>query len=191
MAIGRDENWQIKRRADSCAGSGLPFADGQEIITRLRFTEEGYLREDYSLAWWNEHRPDAGLSAWKSIFLMPPPVEEVVKKESAESLLRSLVAKEDTDHINAIYILAVMLERKKILVEKDVQIREDRVKIRIYEHKKSGETFIVSDPELKLAALEQVQAEVVDLLGGSPRPNKAETGNSPENPPAADPPPES
>jgi hypothetical protein len=61
-----------------------------------------------------------------------------------------------------------MLERKKILVEKEVQTREDRTKIRIYEHKKTGETFLVVDPELKLAEIEKVQEEVVRLLGGKP-----------------------
>ena len=65
-----------------------------------------------------------------------------------------------------VFILTVMLERKRILAEKDVQIRDDGVKVRIYEHKKTGETFLVSDPGLKLAELEQVQEEVVALLGG-------------------------
>jgi hypothetical protein len=91
-----------------------------------------------------------------------------MKKESAETLLRNMVAKEDADDTNAIYILAVMLERKKILVEKDVQTREDQTKIRVYEHKKTGETFLVIDPELKLAEIEKVQEEVVGLLGGKP-----------------------
>ena len=137
-------------------------------MTRLLFADGEYIREDYSLACWDEQSPDHGISAWKSVFHAPPPPEEVVKKESAEGLLRKLIAKEDADDIHAIYILAVMLERKKILVEKDVQIREDQTKIRVYEDKKSGDTFLVVDPELKLAEIESVQEEVVGLLGGKP-----------------------
>jgi hypothetical protein len=79
-----------------------------------------------------------------------------------------MVAKEDADDTNAIYILAVMLERKKILIEKDVQIRADKTKVRVYEHKTTGETFLVIDPELKLAEIEKVQEAVVGLLGGKP-----------------------
>ncbi|MGE4489903.1 MAG: hypothetical protein AB7E95_10220 [Kiritimatiellales bacterium] len=168
MATAREESWQIKRRADVCTGTGEPFKDKDEIITRLLLQDGEYVREDYSLAWWNENNPDHGLSAWKSVFRLPPPPTEPVKKESAESLLRKLVAKEDSDDINAIYILTVMLERKKILVEKDVQIRDDQVKVRVYEHKKSGDTFLIVDPELKLAEIEKVQEEVVGLLGGKP-----------------------
>ncbi|MEI7591131.1 MAG: hypothetical protein WCJ49_07485 [Deltaproteobacteria bacterium] len=168
MSTVREETWQIKRRSDACAGTNEPFADKEEIVTRLLFKDGEYIREDYRLAWWNEHKPDHGLSSWKSIFRVPPPPTEVVKKESAETLLRNMVAKEDADDINAIYILAVMLERKKILAEKEVQIRENQTKVRVYEHKKTGETFLVIDPELKLAEIEKVQEAVVGLLGGKP-----------------------
>jgi hypothetical protein len=168
MATAREESWQIKRRSDLCAGTNELFTDKEEIMTRLLFKDGEYVREDYKLSYWNEHMPDHGLSAWKSVFRIPPPPTEAMKKENAETLLRKMVAKEDADDINAIYILAVMLERKRILVEKDVQIREDKTKIRVYEHKKSGETFLVVDPELKLAEIEKVQEEVVGLLGGKP-----------------------
>lgn len=168
MANVREESWQIKRRSDLCAGTNEPFADKEEIMTRLLFKDGEYVREDYKLAYWNEQKPDRGLSAWKSVFHVPPPPTEVVKKENAETLLRKMVAKEDADDTNAIYILAVMLERKRILVEKAVQTREDKAKIRVYEHKKTGETFLVIDPELKLAEIEKVQEEVVGLLGGKP-----------------------
>ncbi|MDD3275930.1 MAG: hypothetical protein PHP93_02650 [Kiritimatiellales bacterium] len=174
MATVREESWQIKRRSDLCAGTNEPFTDKEEIMTRLLFEDGEYVREDYKLSYWNDQMPDHGLSAWKSVFHVPPPPTEVVKKENAETLLRNMAAKEDADDTNAIYILAIMLERKKILVEKDVQIREDRAKIRVYEHKKTGETFLVVDPELKLAEIEKVQEEVVGLLGG--KPPKTETG---------------
>lgn len=168
MATGKEENWQIKRRADACAGTGIAFGNGEEIMTRLLLTDGEYIREDYSLACWEEQSPDHGLSAWKSVFHAPPPPEEIMKKESADSLLRKLIAKEDPDDTNAIYILAIMLERKKILVEKDVQLRPDKTKIRFYEDKKTGDTFLVIDPELKLTEIASVQEEVVGLLGGKP-----------------------
>lgn len=168
MATVKEENWQIKRRADACKGTGIPFGDGEEIMTRLLFTNGEYLREDYSLACWEEQNPDHGLSAWKNTFRAPQPTPDIVKKESAESLLRNMLAKEDPDDIHAIYILVIMLERKKILVEKDVRTREDQTKIRVYEHKKTGDTFLVVDPELKLSEIETVQEQVIGLLGGKP-----------------------
>ena len=57
---------------------------------------------------------------------------------------------------------------KKFSSKKSVQFRPDKTKIRVYEDKKSGDTFLVVDPELKLAEIESVQEEVVGLLGGKP-----------------------
>ena len=58
-----------------------------------------------------------------------------------------------------------MLERKKILRQTDTKFTDDN-KLLIYEHAKTGEVFIVLDPQLKLTEVEAVQTQVADLLGG-------------------------
>ena len=62
-----------------------------------------------------------------------------------------------------------MLERKRILVERGVQLLADGFKLRVYEHRKTKESFIVTDPGLRLDELETIQDEVAILLGGQPR----------------------
>lgn len=167
--MGREniDNWHVKKCAKICDGCEEKFQDKQVLYSQLRFIEGEYIRNDFC-----EKCRDEGpaLSVWQTVFIVPPPPkEEVVKKESVESLLRKLLAKENEGDLNAIFILTVMLERKKILVERDTQKAEDGQKLRIYEHKKTGESFMVIDPELKLDELEHVQEEVVVLLGGQPR----------------------
>jgi hypothetical protein len=57
-----------------------------------------------------------------------------------------------------------MLERKRILsptATKEI----DGAKMLFYENKKTGEVFLVRDPELRLDELAQVQDEVASLLG--------------------------
>lgn len=160
------QEWEIKALGSACAATGEPFADGQSLISCLIRGEVGYERRDYSESGWESSPKDGVASFWKTTYHAPPPPEaEPLKKETAEMLLRQYMAKEDFSRLNAIYILAVMLERKRILVEKDVQTRDDGVKIRVYEHKKTGEVFTIPDPDLKLTELESVQAEVEDLLG--------------------------
>lgn len=168
--MGREnvENWSVRKCAKSCIKCEKAFADREAIYSRLSFEQGSYLREDFCRDCWK--RDDSGLSDWKTQYLVPPPpAEEAVKKESAESLLRKLMAKENEEDLNAIFILAVMLERKRILVERDVQTGEDGRKLRVYEHRKTNESFLVVDPELKLDELEHVQDDVVVLLGGTPR----------------------
>lgn len=187
------QDWEIKPCQHACAGTGQPFEDQQKIFSRLMFTAEGYVRQDFSEAGWNESARNEAVSFWKSVYHAPaPPAPEPLRKETAESLLRDYMTKEDFSRKNAIYILAVMLERKRVLVERDVQVRPDGVKLRIYEHKKTGEIFTVPDPNLRLDELESVQAEVNDLLGltvtGKPRPPAPpapEAAASPDTPPPA------
>lgn len=168
--MGREniENWSVRKCSKVCGKCEKDFADKETIFSRLSFAKGEYVREDFCKACWNND--DSDLSSWQTLYILPPPpAEEAVKKENAESLLRKLMAKENEDDLNAIFILTVMLERKKILVERDTQKTEDGRKLRIYEHKKTGESFMVVDPELKLNELEQVQEQVVVLLGGQPR----------------------
>ncbi|HEY8240054.1 MAG TPA: hypothetical protein VIH35_01345 [Kiritimatiellia bacterium] len=164
------QEWEIKSCSKVCKSTGTPFADGQAILSRLCVLPEGYVREDYSEAGWTQEHRQSSVSFWKSVFHAPPPPSpEPLKKETAEAMLRQYMAKEDYSRKNAIYILAVMLERKRILVERDVQVRPDGARIRIYEHKKTGEIFTVPDPGLRLDELESVQLEVNEMLGIGPR----------------------
>ncbi len=190
--MGREniENWSVRKCSKVCDKCEKEFAHKETIFSRLSFDKGEYVREDFCKECWDQTNP--GLSSWQTLFIVPPPpAEEAVKKENAESLLRKLMSKENEEDLNAIFILTVMLERKKILVERDVQSTEDGRKLRIYEHKKTGESFMVVDPELKLNELEQVQEEVVVLLGGQPRnavaepeAKPSETAESAEDAPA-------
>lgn len=168
--MGREniESWSVRKCSKVCDRCETEFADRESIFSRLSFEQGEYVREDFCRKCWDNSTP--GLSSWKTLYIVPPPpAAEALKKENAESLLRKLMAKENEEDLNAIFILTVMLERKKLLVERDARKMEDGRKVRIYEHRKTGESFMVVDPELKLDELEQVQEEVVVLLGGQPR----------------------
>ena len=96
-----------------------------------------------------------------------------MEKLSAEEILQRLV-EEDEDHTeNARFILAVMLERQKLLRETDHQRTPSGI-LRVYEHRKTGEVFIVKDPNIPLSEVETVQNEVFALLENN--------GRSPETP---------
>jgi len=165
-------DWDIRPRASVCAECEAEFEDKQDCFTVLRFTgEEGYVRADYCDECWTTKPPeDRGVSMWKGLFLLPPPPEaEALEQNTAESLLRRLMDEDPESHANVIYILAVMLERKRQFVERATQTREDAL-IRVYEYRKTGETFLIRDPMLSLDELEPVQEEVVALLGGGEKP---------------------
>ena len=168
-------DWNIRACAAQCAACGKAFADRETLSSRLRFAEEGYVREDFCAACWPGRAPgaEAEVSAWNAQWHAPAQkAPEALRKETAESLLRELMETDDPEKRSVIFILAVMLERRRILVEKEVQLQPDGVKIRVYEHKQTGESFVVPDPQLRLGEIEAVQRDVMALLGIPPPPGK-------------------
>lgn len=163
------ESWHIRSRSRSCSASERPFQDGETIITALFPDPEssGYLRKDFCLDAWTQRTTEAPppFSFWKAVYHAPVAQEKPnsFQRESPEELLRRLV-EEDQDHTeNARYILAVMLERQKTLRETDTQTTPTGI-LRVYEHRKSGDIFIVKDPNIPLSEVEKVQADVIELL---------------------------
>ncbi len=163
------ESWHLRSRGRECAATQRPFTDGETIVTALFPDPEssGYLRRDFSVEGW-ENRPadaDQPFSFWRGRFTAHVAEEkpEVVGKDNAEAIFGRLI-EEDEDHTeNTRYILAVMLERQKLLRETDNQRTPNGI-LRVYEHRKTGEVFIVRDPDIPLSEIEKVQEEVIVLL---------------------------
>jgi hypothetical protein len=74
-------------------------------------------------------------------------------------LHQRLLLENDPAKANACYVLAVMLERKRVLKQIKNEQTDDR-SVLIYEHAKTGDVFIVPDVHLRLDELEQVQNDV-------------------------------
>ncbi len=163
------QEWNIRPASTACAGCATAFQDKAGFVSALKETEAGYERFDYCTVCWKTARPQwVPFSAWESEYTAPvrQVKEEPVKKENAEALLRRLIALEDPEMQNVVYVLAVMLERSKQLIERDARPHEQGI-LRVYEHKATGDTFIVFDPKLRLDQIGQVQQQVVALLSGT------------------------
>ena len=161
--------WNIQSRAHACEACTQPFADKQPYHTLLLDEKVGLRRSDICEPCWQKQsaavtRSRAGfISHWQGIFEVPPPVEEAIQKETAETVLRKLIEQNDPRYAPAAYILAVMLERKRLLKVKE-QIKRDGQRLFVYEHPKTGDIFTIADPNLHLGQLEQVQHDVAHLL---------------------------
>jgi len=164
--------WNIRPRGHICGICATPFADRDTCVSVLRETGNAYERLDCHAACWDSQpREWEPFSAWEGIYEAPPPADakaEPVKKENAEELLRRLITLEDPAMGNVVYVLAVMLERGKVLVERDAKPHESGGILRVYEHKRTGDTFVVLDPQLRLDRLGEVQQQVIALLSGTP-----------------------
>ena len=165
--------WNLKSRAHACARTQRPFEEGEAFHTAIYFDPGNgeFLRRDICLEAWEEETAEKQpFSSWKAVYARPDggksKTSEFTNREGAEDLLRRLVEEDEPNTINARYILALMLERKKQLVQKEIKYVEDG-SLLIYEHRRSGEVYINRDPELRLDEIEAVQEEVAMLLGFS------------------------
>jgi hypothetical protein len=161
--------WNIQSRAHACEACGKTFAD-QETFHTLLFDEKAdFQRSDICQACWQKQYSQGArerkgfISYWHGVYLAPPPPSDPIKKENAESLLRKLIEQNDPHYIPAAYILAVMLERKRLLKIKE-QVVRDNQRIFIYEQPATGDLFTIVDPNLQLNQLEAVQRDVAALL---------------------------
>ncbi len=168
MAIIQD--WKIRTTNAQCELTEEPFLDEQVFYTCIFDDPEsdGFLRRDYSVESWEKIHEEINpppFSFWKSTYKAPVKEEEEKRIEdtSAEGLLRRFIEQDDPKTEHARYILALMLERKKSLVQTDSKETETRTLL-FYEQEGTGDVFIVADPGLKLDEIEVVQQEVASLL---------------------------
>jgi len=163
-------DWNIQARAPVCEACGQPFADQRPLHTLL-FDEhaENLHRMDVCEACWQGQFSDGArqrkgfISHWQSIYETPALPVDPIHRETAETLLRKLIEQNDARHAPAMFILAVMLERKRVFKVKE-QIVHDNKRRFIYEQSGTGDVFTIADPALRLDQLEQVQRDVAALL---------------------------
>ena len=179
-------DWNIQARAHACQACHRHFADKESFHTLLFDERQGYHRLDVCEDCWKTQFSQGAvdkkgfISHWQSVYTPPPSAPpEAIQKDTAETLLRKLVEQNSPEHAGARYILAVMLERKRILKVK-TQVVENGTRIFIYEHGKSGDLFSIADPKLELNHLEQVQKDVAQLLehGLNASPEKQDVGEA-------------
>ena len=168
-------DWNIQCRAQACQACGKPFLDKEPYHTLLFDQKAGYERLDVCAPCWAAQYSHGAtsrkgfISHWQGAFELPAVESEPIRKENAESLLRKLVEVNDPKHGPACFILAVMLERKRLLKVKD-ETQRDGGRVLIYEQPKTGDIFTISDPNLRLDQLDEVQRDVAQLLQHSLNP---------------------
>lgn len=164
------QEWNIRSRGHVCSICQKPLLDKAPVVSALRENTDGYDRFDCHPECWKAAERDwTPFSQWDGVYMAPVKEEknEPLKKEDAGELLRQLMTMDDPAMKNVVYVLAVMLERSKILIERDQKMLDDGTIRRVYEDRKQGDTFVILDPRLRLENLAEVQQQVIALLSGT------------------------
>ena len=163
-------DWNIQSRAHQCQACSKPFADKEPYHTVLSDEKGEYVRQDVCEPCWNGQYSQGAqdrkgfISHWHGVYEAPPAAPpEAIQKENAETLLRKIMASKEPKYAAVSFILAVMLERKRLLKVKE-QFKVEGRRVFVYEQPKTGDLFTIPDPDLQLNQLEQVQHDVAFLL---------------------------
>ena len=161
------EEWTINKREKTCSACSVAFMPGNDYMGALFQEDNEYVRKDLCLSCWEEKGTEESIfSFWKGH--LPEKTDEDTEPlksiEKVEYFLRKLVEKRNVPR-KACYILAVILERKRII--KQVDIKKDSAtgeKILIFEFVKTGESIVLEDPHIKLDEIPVVQAELEQII---------------------------
>lgn len=180
------DTWNIRGRSETCSRCERHFEPGTNCHSRLVRGEERFERRDFCAAC--SEAPDDGpspVSRWRSVVEAPtPPAPEPIHRRSAEALLRRLGDDPSREAANTRFILALMLERKRVLRCRDRFRDESRAYVFVYEHPQTGETFLVPDPGLSPQQASQVHEQLALFLQDEPHDAAGEIPAAASDPPA-------
>ena len=184
-------DWNLRSRSRACMKCARPFEEKETVRSGVvafeaplvaelfaeKLAEEAaaaaagqpvkphpeYVRLDFCEDCWKALAPADWISVWKGPYVPPETApEDPLRKATPETLLRSLIEGEEPEnHIQAIYLLSVML-------------------VHVYEHRRSGDILLVADPRLTDDEIPGVQAEIELLLGLRPAASAAGSASSAE-----------
>lgn len=156
-------DWEIKKTLGQCAGTDRAFEIDEEYFAALVDTEDGLVRTDFSIDYWNEAKP-AVFCFWKT--KMPNP--EVKKKllvddEMLMTFFDRLADETDPEKLNFRFVLTLILMRKRKL-KYDACKMEDGNEIWTLKVTAQDRTADVLNPHLTEDQIESLSAQMGQIL---------------------------
>lgn len=155
--------WNIHRPLGVCSGSEQAIDSGEDYIGALVETDEGLVRRDFCLAFWEQEQPEV-FCHWRSRL----PHQEQKKKmfvddEMLMAFFNRLADESDPERIRFRFVLALILMRKRRLKYEGTKRENEQ---EIWQLKVTGEKRIVDvlNPRLGEEQIEQLSGQIGEVL---------------------------
>lgn len=159
------EQWEVQRGAGVCAGSGRKLEPGEEYIAVLVDKGDRFERQDYSLAFWEQQRPEV-FSFWKTRIPEPNQKKKLFVDDGVLiNFFERLGQETEPLKVHFRFVLALILLRKKLLKYVDTR-REDGREIWRMRLGKEDEVHEVVNPHLTDEQIQEVSGELSAILQG-------------------------
>lgn len=162
-------DWAMPRRADACTGCQHPFAVGETFHAYLYESAEGYARLDFCGGC--TPPPDrAPVGSWKTRRSEPVPRSaRTFDRRAVYEVFEQLEDSQDARRAQFRFVLALLLWRKKTLRLERTRNDGDG-EVWEFVHAAAGTLHQVRRPELGEEQLEQLSAQLEQLLTGDAQP---------------------
>lgn len=162
-------DWNIRGRGKTCTLCEKAFEEGNACVSALKTAENGeWIRVDAcGECWHGVAEKDAFFSTWRFTFRNRTPSKKTrspVQRDRVETLFFQLMDEGVPEKQDAAYVLAVMLERNRVLIPRGTRPDAEGGLLRVYEHRVQGDVFVIRDPMLPLDQIGDVQQRVAGLL---------------------------
>lgn len=111
--------YSISKPTGTCAASGRALAVGEEFVATLLERDASYVREDYSVAAWEEgSRPSGAIvGVWRSVVVADDARKRrLIAGDELMDLFEQLAETEDAGRLAFRYVLTLILIRKKLVM---------------------------------------------------------------------------
>lgn len=177
--------WKINKFGQSCVICSKKIEVGEVCCSALfePSREEGkpatadFARRDYCEPCFNQHPPEGMYYYWKLAAPDPtvniPPKKPVLDVEAVLDFFRRLATDSDPTKRPLAFVLALMLDRKKVLKFTGEKRREDGESLLVFTMRRGGESFELIPPGLDEQELAAAGRELNQILGVSAPPAPA------------------
>ena len=156
-------DWEIRKTLGQCSGTSEEFAVGQEYFAALVETEEGFQRHDFSVEYWQEHKP-AVYCFWKTKMADPEHKKKLfIDDEMLMSFFERLGEETDKEKVNFRFVLTLVLMRKRKLKYLSDAIRDGN---EIWNMRVAGEgrEVTVINPHLSEDQIETLSEQMGQIM---------------------------
>jgi hypothetical protein len=171
------EDYRVERVILGCAGCGRELVTGDVFTAVVLAGEQGFQRADYCPACWKEELATSAFSFFRARVPKPPRKPSRLDLGRVRQFFDGLVEKAEECHAETLYVLALILMRKRklrLLEESAAEESESGVEgeakssILALEDPKDKRVFRVTAPHVSDERLEELNEELLFLLGSSP-----------------------
>lgn len=155
--------WEIKKTLGQCTGTGEEFSVGQEYFAALVAIDEGFVRQDFSVVYWSENKPEV-YCFWKTKMIDPELKKKLfIDDEMLMSFFERLGEETDKEKVNFRFVLTLVLMRKRKLKYLSDAIRDGR---EIWHMRVAGEgrDVTVVNPHLTEDQIEELSEQMGQIM---------------------------